>query len=710
MRELASRVVLTVALALIAAAIAPQIAGADPITKLDGKDGCVVSPASTVPDGTCRKAKGINDATDIAISPDGKFLYAAASSSNSIAAFVRDPATGEIAQLKGSAGCVAWKATPIAGCAQANGLEGPSALAMSPDGKSVYVTTFKLDAGSTPPKIQGTLTTFSRNPNSGALTQRACVAGGVGSAIAPVVPPSGCTLATFPQDPTRVVPLGTASDVEVSPDGKNVATSSFLPGAVINWSRNTNSGAVTPSECYGSPRSIFPTNGSSDPLANVCSGDTLPGTATGGPASGLGYPLDLDFAPDGHRLYVAALGLEQAATDVGGIEVVPAADEPGSVAVFDRANDGSLSQPADPDGCIDDSRDPVLPDGTCSHRTGLLNPYRVNVSPDSKNVYVGTLNVFPPSGIAGPGPGELSQFNADLTQLDPPCLQEVGLPAGGLEATDGCALAALGLILPSDIAFSPDGTSAYVTSLFHSVGSFKRNPDTGALSQNPPKTGCSIDPRDLLPGTELLAQICQNAVPLDAPTSITLSPDGKYAYVTSGGFLTGDPNFGPSLADAGIKSDDAITILGPTPAVVPPPVEPPPVKPPTCHGQTATVYPDGSKVRLTKLNGTKGDDVIVGTEGSDRIRGRGGDDVVCALRGDDKIDVGKGDDIVRGGGGADRIKGRGGADKLNGQAGKDVLKGGPGKDKLHGGPGHDRLNGGPGRDACRTHKDVQKSC
>ena len=345
---------------------------------------------------------------------------------------------------------------------------------MSPDGKNVYVTTFKLDTGSTPPEIEGTLTTFTRDESSGALTQTGCVAGGVPTLIAPVTPPSGCSLATFPQNLTRVAPLGTASDVEVSPDGKSVVTSSFLPGAVINWNRDTGSGALTPSECFGSTRTIFPTNSNPNPLLDVCADGTIPAVAddTGGPASGLAYPLDVEFAPDGSRVYAAALGLEQEATEVGGVEVVPATDEPGSIAVFNRAADGALNQPGAPNGCIDDARDQVQPSSTCTHRTGLLNPYRVNVSPDSKNVYVGTLNVFPPAGLAGPGPGELSQFNADLTQLDPPCLQQVGLPAGGLEPTAGCALNSLGLILPSDVAFSPDGSDAYVTSLFHSVGSY----------------------------------------------------------------------------------------------------------------------------------------------------------------------------------------------------------------------------------------------
>ena len=204
MRELRSRIILATALAVVVAAIGPQAASADTLTKLEGTAGCVADTASNLPAGTCVTAKGINDATDIAISPDGKFLYAAATSSNSIAIFSRDQATGELTQLAGSAGCIAAQEAPISGCATANGLEGPSALAMSPDGKSVYVTTFTLDTAATPlPEIEGTLLTFTRNANSGALTQNACVVGGVppsGSAIPvpiPVSAPSGCTTATF---------------------------------------------------------------------------------------------------------------------------------------------------------------------------------------------------------------------------------------------------------------------------------------------------------------------------------------------------------------------------------------------------------------------------------------------------------------------------------------------------------------------------------
>ncbi len=691
------------ATAAIAAAllIAPAAANAEPLRKPDGKAGCVTDPSSLVPNGTCKLARGIEDATDVEVSPDGRFAYAAAYSSNSIAIFSRDAESGELTQLDGADGCIAWDGAPIDGCAQAHGLEGPTALAISRDGENVYVTTFQLDPSVTPPVISGQLTTFDRDAGSGALTETDCDSGSVlvNILLAPTPPPSGCSNAIFPGGaaPDRNVPLSTASDVEVSPDGESVVTTSFLPSAVTNWDRNESTGALTPRECFASPRSIFPANAAPISLTAACI-DQL-GVDTGGPANGMGYPLDVEFSPDGDRVYAAALGLEQAATVVAGITIVGAADEPGSVAIFDRGSSNALTQPAPPGGCVDDERDPVQPGTTCTHRIGLLNPYRVNVSPDSDNFYVSSLNVFPPSGVNGPGPGELAQFNADLSQLTPPCLQQLGLPAGGLDPTAQCSLSAFGLILPSEVAFSPDGKDAYVSSLFHSVGSYERAAD-GTLTQDAPPTGCTVDPRHLLPGTDLLAAVCQNAVPLDAPTSIELSPDGRDAYVTSGGFLTGNPNFGPQLAGNKIVSDDAITELSPIPAAPPEPSPAPPPaapgNPPMCGGAAATIV----AVAGVPTRGTSGDDVIVGSGGGDRIKGGGGNDSVCAGGGRDRVSGGGGDDSVRGGGGRDRLKGGGGNDALKGGPGGDRIKGGGGNDALKGGPGGDRLSGGPGRDRC----------
>ncbi len=426
---------------------------------------------------------------------------------------------------------------------------------------------------------------------------------------------------------------------------------------------------------------------------------------TGDEALGMAYPLDVDISADGSRVYAAALGLEQDATVVASIEVVPATDEPGSVAVFNRdGSSGALTQGAIP--CIDDTRDQVQPATTCAHRTALLNPLRVNASPDSANFYVSSLNVFPPMGVNGPGPGELSQFESDLDQLTPPCLQQLGLPAGALTPTAGCSLASLGLILPSDVAFSPDGKSAYVSSLFHSVGSYARAAD-GALTQDAPITGCSIDPTNLslVPGTDLLASVCTNVRPLNAPTSVEVSPDGLDVYATSGGFLTGNPNFGPQFAAVGVTSDDAITQLSLPRPTVEPPVDPPVTKP-TCGGQAATIVAESGE----PTKGTSRADVIVGTSGKDKIKGRGGDDAVCSGGGADKVSGGSGDDTVKGGGGKDKLKGGGGGDRVKGGGGKDKLSGGGGNDRLTGGGGKDRLSGGPGKDRCVSKGDRISGC
>ena len=587
-------------LVLLVLLMLPSAAAADPITKLEGAAGCVADAGSPLAGGDCSSARGLEDVTDVAVSRDGKHAYAAAFSSNSVAVFDRDGSTGELSQLAGNDGCIASDQAPLAGCASAPGLIGPTAIAISPDGKNVYVTGYELDASTNPPKIRGTLVSFARDASTGALTElpsapltdSGCFYGG-----APPLPTeavAGCTNARFiPQAPTREVPLGTALDVEVSPDGKDVITASFIPSAVIDWTRDSATGVLTPKECLGSTRTLLPTAG--DPASNpdtVCDDSTAPLVDTGSAAEGLSYPTDIEFSPDGSRVYAAALGLEQppsAATD--------GTDLPGSVARFDRdtagPTSGDLTQPAAPAGCVGDSRDPAP--GCTNDRTGLLNPYRVAVSPDGADVYVASLNLFPPSGTSGPGPGELALLDSNLAQLDPPCLQQLGLPAGGLDPSPDCELSVLGLVLPTDIGFSPDGSSAFVTSLFHAVASFDRTPSNGKLVQDaPPPQGCSIDPRNLSGGTEVLAAVCQKTEPLNAPTSIEVSPDGNNAYVTSGGFLTGEPNFGPALAGAGITTDDAITVFGPSPPPEPPSTPPPgptgpPAVAPTCHGVPATV-------------------------------------------------------------------------------------------------------------------------
>ena len=85
----------------------------------------------------------------IAISPDGRFVYVAGASADSIVVFSRDAATGRLQVLPGGAGCMRAART---GCTPVTGLDSPSAIAISPDGTSLYVTS-----------SAGTLTAFQRD-------------------------------------------------------------------------------------------------------------------------------------------------------------------------------------------------------------------------------------------------------------------------------------------------------------------------------------------------------------------------------------------------------------------------------------------------------------------------------------------------------------------------------------------------------------------
>ena len=80
----------------------------------------------------------------VAVSPDGKSVYVASYGSDAVARLNRNTTTGAITQPAGSAGCVSE--TGAGPCADGHGLYGPVGVAVSPDGKSVYVASPYSDA------------------------------------------------------------------------------------------------------------------------------------------------------------------------------------------------------------------------------------------------------------------------------------------------------------------------------------------------------------------------------------------------------------------------------------------------------------------------------------------------------------------------------------------------------------------------------------
>jgi 6-phosphogluconolactonase (cycloisomerase 2 family) len=111
----------------------------------------------------CADANGLNTPLSVALSPDGKSLYATSENLDAVSAFSRNTTTGVLTQLSDEAGCVAENSASVPPCADGEALGSPQSIALSPDGKSLYVASEGSNA----------VAVFSRNTNTGALTQLA---------------------------------------------------------------------------------------------------------------------------------------------------------------------------------------------------------------------------------------------------------------------------------------------------------------------------------------------------------------------------------------------------------------------------------------------------------------------------------------------------------------------------------------------------------
>jgi 6-phosphogluconolactonase (cycloisomerase 2 family) len=124
---------------------------------------------------------GLNGTSDLAMSADGAHLYVAALYDNSVAVFTRDAGTGQITETQlvrqGVGGVV--------------GLSYPYSLALSPDGAHLYVTGSDYSAGA------GSLSTFSRDAATGALTQIATLSFADGYPSDVTVSPDGAFVYLF---------------------------------------------------------------------------------------------------------------------------------------------------------------------------------------------------------------------------------------------------------------------------------------------------------------------------------------------------------------------------------------------------------------------------------------------------------------------------------------------------------------------------------
>ncbi len=439
---------------------------------------------------------GLGNADAIAVSPDGKSVYVASQSDSGVVSFNRNMSTGALAYE----GCYTSESS---GCAVDNlpSMVDAQGVAISPDGKSVYVTSYS----------EGSVNHFERNTESGALTYKDCVSSRS----------SGCGSGD------GVPGLSGAWGVAVSPDGKSVYVAAYEREAIVSFTRNETTGSLTNEGCLA--------------VHEVGCG------AGNGAAPGVVGATDVTVSPDGHNVYVA-----------GG---VPGTS--GSLSTFDRSGTGTLTYKGCASGAVTGCAE--------NADAGLLGATGVAVSPDGKSVYV-----------AAESSNAVARFDRDtgsgaLTYEG--CLTS---------AESGCATTAVaGLKGAYGVAVSPDGTSVYVVSLGHdnALVRLERETISGALSAGECFTSNST-------GTTACGTSHAGLSGLSGAERVATSPDGKNVYVAAisysavdvFGLASGGGSRNTLTVEKAGTGSGAVTSL---PAGI------------ECGGACSHTYPDGTKVTLT---------------------------------------------------------------------------------------------------------------
>lgn len=435
-------------------AVAPSQASAAPeagaLSQLSEPFSCIGEVDEEVAKCGTSVHSGLSFAYEIQVSPDGRNAYSVAVQGDLIE-YSRNPSNGSLSVI----GCFSSKPKTEPACEtnaemEVPSIESPAALAISPDGSSVYV----VGQGAVNDLVE-----FHRNSETGLLNKIGCVAHGA--------TPSECT--------TEAKGLELPYGVTVSPDGEDVYVASFVNEAVAEFKRNPLTGVVTQlpganncisdtaaSECgttnaiglkeaigvVASGKDVYVGAGGTSaegdiaafergaegaltqlPREEACIGATVSGCAHSEHLEGT---EDLVVSPDGNNVYGTSTATH-------------------SVVELKRTAAGALEQLAAPNECVTTEKSL----SGCTEVKEIASPVGVAVSPDGSNVYVSSRSTKKSAvaAFARSGEGELSQLAGY------PCVTEA--PSGCEPATSN---ERIGLAYARRLTVSADGANVYVAS------------------------------------------------------------------------------------------------------------------------------------------------------------------------------------------------------------------------------------------------------
>jgi DNA-binding beta-propeller fold protein YncE len=375
----------------------------------------------------CTNARALGGARDVAISPDGKSVYVAAPDDDAVAVLDRDPDGGLLTQSPGTDGCVAAGGSDE--CVEGRPLDHPTSVVVSPDGKNVYVGSHGQ---------QGGIAIFARDPDTGELSQEA----GAG----------GCVDSTGDECEEGLAEMVGVETLEISPDGKTLYALSPARDAVTLYSRDPDTGALTP---------VPPPSGCI--VSSAVDGCTV--------AIGLGDPHALAFSAGGENVYVAS-------------------ERRDAILVFDRdAPTGALTQKPGTDGCLSNTglSDPMQAGtaGQCANGVAMDAIDSIAVLPDGTALYATAAEsdgvvVFEraPDGAITQRPGTSG------------CITETGFEDADLPWTEGTCEDGRSLLQADGVVASADSGHVYSSARFGGISTFDvvapPSPEQPAATPTPP--------------------------------------------------------------------------------------------------------------------------------------------------------------------------------------------------------------------------------